>query len=208
MKYHSFFVMALTAFILMLAFHSTHAQIFHRENKETAEQFARKNLHVKQWAHPVIETVAWGSKKTILAFIPFKKTLSAESSELENCIIGYLFSPIHAGNYHRAVIDTFHEEGAAPAIAGVFFVNADKDKEREMVIMVKWRQQHKGSNGYVYDSFIYDNPNLQSSENTFTSLKKFRGKFLDADGSFEGKERMAKYKTPQSVRAALKRMGY
>ena len=206
MKDHSFLALTLTGLILLVAFHSTHAQTFHRESNETVEKFVKKNLRISKWAHPLIEKVEWGSKKIILAFISFKALSTKSSDEVENGIIGYVFFPTNPGNYTRAVIDTFHEEGAPPTITHIFFVNADTDKEREMAIMVKWRQHHKGVDGYLYDSFIYDNPTLKYSGNKLTCLTKFSGKFMDAEGSFDGSEKMAKYKTVQSIRAALKNM--
>ncbi len=181
------------------------AQKFERKANESAGSFVKRITNLDELPHPVIETKEWDSvRKSIIYFVP-----DVKGEEIN--IIGYLLIPINSMNYSRVLIDTFQQEGANPKIETVFFANADKDKQREMIIQTSWEQNHRGAGvyGMLYGTYIYDNPNLASPPR---QLKFFKSLSAKLDGGFEGKQEgkkvKAKYKTVNSIKAGLKKMGY
>jgi hypothetical protein len=195
-------------FVILISFFSTTfcvGQTFDRQDKETALNFVKRITNLEEFPHPVIETKEWDTtRKVIIYFVP--KT----TDDVTN-IIGYLLVPITSTGYKQVLIDTFYQEGADPKIETVFFANADKDKKREVVILVSWPQVHRGAGiyGTLYGTYIYDNPNLSISQD---KLKFYKGLSDKLDGGFEGdregKSVKAKYKSVASIRAALKKLGY
>jgi hypothetical protein len=113
--------------------------------------------------------------------------------------------------YRRVLIDTFFNEGGEPHIEGVLFENADRDKERELIVMTSWRQDHRpaGLDGTLYGTFIFDNPNSSVQEYELFFFKELSEKL---DGGFEGKRNKetvkADYKNAAAIRGALRKLGY
>ncbi len=200
-----------TLFAAMSIF--TFAQTYQRQTNESAEVFLKRVLKADELAHPAIETKEWYSaKKVLFAFINDNITsfISKDRPDPDEDVIGYVFIPIGSNQYQRELIDTFKEEGAMAHIETAFFVNADTDEEREIAVMVSWRQLHKGlsTDGYLYDTYLYENPNPHLLSDKLIRLKHFDYKFSCEEGSFDGKEKKAKYKSASSIRIALKQMGY
>jgi hypothetical protein len=86
---------------------------------------------------------------------------------------------------------------------------SDKDKEREIIVLTSWQQQHVEVSGTLYSTFIYDAPTLSPSQKRLTFYKALSEK-LDGgfDGHTEGTQVKAKYKTVASIRSGLEQMGY
>ena len=125
-------------------------------------------------------------------------------------------------NYKQTLIDTFFQGGGARSIKieTVFFANADKDKQREIIVMTKSRAHSpryadNDLEGYFYESYIYDNYNLQTPPTSLTQFKKLSEVFQEFDGiandsktgRFLRKEK-AKYKDSKAIRLRLKQLGY
>ncbi|RXK87059.1 hypothetical protein [Filimonas effusa] len=190
-------------FLLLLFLYTTKAQSFHRNNNETAEAFVKRITNREYLPHPVIETAEWDStRKVIIYFV--------EDSE-EESVTGYLLIPGTNRQYRRVLIDTIQPDDGRSVIESVLFANADKDKQREIVIMIKWPQRRRGAHidGDFYDTQVYDVPDLNNPPAKLSFYKEISDKL---DGGFEGETKTgshkAKYKTVSSVRAALKKMGY
>jgi hypothetical protein len=142
----------LTAFIFLTL--SGNSQTYTKQSAETADQFIRRITQLHELPHPVIETKEWNSaEKVIIYFIPDK----------EDNLLGYLLVPSANLTYQQVLIDTFHAEGNPTRIEAVFFANADKDKEREIIVLTSWQQQHVDVSGTLYGTFIYDAPTLSPS---------------------------------------------
>jgi hypothetical protein len=119
--------------------------------------------------------------------------------------LGYL---ITHDNKH-ILIDTFEVEGGQAHIAAIFLANADKDKERELMILIKWDIRHYQIEGTLFETRVYDNIDKQNIPQKLTYLtsisKKLSGGF---DGWKDGKETISKYKTASSIKQRLKQLGY
>jgi len=210
MKYTILTILTLT---LVLA---SESQTFQRLTNESAETFIKRIYKVEELSHPIIETKEWDtSKKVIICFIEF------ESNE-GGGVLGYLLTPTTNQIYKQTLIDTFFQGGGASSrkIETVFFANADKDKSREIIVMTKAmahspRYADNDLQGYFYESYIYDNYNLQAPPNSLTQFKKLSEEFQEFEGiandsktgRFLRKEK-AKYKDSKAIRLKLKQLGY
>jgi len=188
------------------------AQTFSRLTNESADSFIKRVFKVDELAHSVIETKEWDStRKVIFAFVAVNTQSYGQYDEnKESIVLGYCFFKTNSNNYQRALIDTFHENGGEPKIETVFFVNADKDKEREIAIIVRTPQIHRGAGVYgdFYDTYFYDNPNLLIPPNKLTLFEKLSSKFSGFEGDQNSKHFKFRYKDVASIRKALKVMGY
>lgn len=193
-------------FLLLTLFSTTlcFGQPYHRLNGETSEAFVKRITRTANLAHPVIETDEWDpTHQSILYFLPYGKE--------EKDIIGYVLVPKSMMTYRKVLIDTFFQEGGDPRIDQVFFANADKDKEQELIIVVQWPQGHSraGLVGTLYGTHIYDDPSPVTEE---YQLKFFKELSERLDGGFEGKRNgemvKAEFKTAAQIKAALRKLGY
>jgi hypothetical protein len=186
-------------------------QIIQRHDNETATTFANSiKPDSTELAYTVIETDALdAANKVIIAF--YRKTIH-EYRQMKtyvdrsryDILVGYLFVPAGAGAYERRLIDTLWPNGGDPEIQEIFFANADKDKNHELVVLCKLEQRHYDYNGHFYETFIYDYANGETQ-----SLRTLSEKFFGCDcGWRNGKTKKAKYKTAKDIRAGLTRMGY
>ena len=203
-------ILAILAFSFAIV---SNAQTYQREPNENAEAFVKRALQVKVLAHQVIETKEWDTaKKVILSFIPSNQDTTENSNynEEETYAVGYAFIPTGSNSYRRVLIDTFYENGGAPKIESVFFVNTDKDKQREIAIIVSTENTHRaeGINGSYYYTYFYDSPNIQAPQERLKMFKSLSEKFSCFEGDKGNKSYKAKYKTAASIKAVLKRMGY
>ena len=191
---------------------SSFSQSYIRLTNESAEAFAKRVLKVDELAHPVIETKEWDStRKVIFAFVNTSITLAnSMEEEPESVVVGYCFLKITGNNYERTLIDTFHQNGGEPVIETVFFVNADKDKEREIAIIVRTSQIHRGAGIYgdYYEVFFYNNPDVLAPPAKLSLFKQLSNKFSGFDGDRESKHFTFAYKDVKAIRNALKEMGY
>lgn len=204
--------------ILTLIFSLTSkAQTYQRLSDESAENFAKRIYKVEELSHPIIETNEWNTtKKVIICVVGFS------GDDGNGGYIAYLLTPIDSSNYRQTTIDTFFQGGGASSIeiTTIFFANADKDKQREIIVMTKSKAHSPrcADNdlvGYFYESYIYDNYNLQAPTNSLTQFKKLSEEFQEYDGvaydSKTGKflrRKKAKYKDAKAIRLRLKQLGY
>jgi hypothetical protein len=184
--------------ILTLLSINSLAQIERLPN-ESAEDFAKRNAPPKsELVHQVIETTAWGNKKSIIAFYQ----LENESATQVN---GYLFLPKSANNYEKILIHNFEEEGGTPEIKAVFFANADKDLAQELVVICSWRQSHYGFSGTLYGTYIFDDLGKD-----LKFLEKISEKVSGGcDCNYrDGTKGTKKFNSATKVKAGLKRLGF
>jgi len=194
---------------LLLTFFSTTlclGQPYQRFNGESNEDFVKRITRTTSLSYAVIETNEWDpTHKSLIYFLPFGKKKG------EAAIIGYVLVPKSMMTYRKILIDTFFQEGGDPGIENVFFANADKDKERELIIMIRWPQDHPGAGivGTLYGTHIFDDPSPTIEE---YQLKFFKALSEKLDGGFEGKRNSetvkADFKNAVQIRAGLRKLGY
>lgn len=125
-----------------------------RFEKETLEDFARRNGPPQSGlAHAVIETEAWGHKKTVIAFYETEFQLSGQTYER---VVGYVFLPQAPNTYRKTLIGSFEPDGGSPKIEAAFFANADKDQAKELIVICSWLVRHYDVSGTLYRTYVFD----------------------------------------------------
>lgn len=195
-------IILVTIFVTSVSF----GQTVKREANETAEIFAKRlKSDTTELAHPIIETNTWDTTaKAIIVFYGYDNP--TDEGVAFNKILGHLYLPVEQDNYRDIAFGPIEEDGGYPEIISVFFANADRDKEKELIVLCKYDQRHYDYNGEFYETFIFDNPNQQKN---LTFFKKLSDKFYGCEcGWRNGRIEKAKYKTAKEVKAGLKKMGF
>jgi hypothetical protein len=179
-----------------------------RKDNETAQQFIERIIPDSlKVTHQIIETNIWDStQKSIIVFYK-KKNDSNEINEKAEVFCHLYMHPQDSDNYRDIEFGPIEAERGPIEILSVFFANADKDKEKELVVLTKYYTYHYDGSGDFYDAYIYDNPDIYYDELKY--LSEISEKFSGCDcSSQEGGEWTAKYKTAASIKTKLKSLGY
>lgn len=120
-------------------------------------------------------------------------------------IDGYLLIP-DANTYQTIKLETFPHEGGRPIIESVFTENTDEDKDKELIVLVRWEINHAGigTDGNYYKAYVFDNSviNDDSKFNRLDKTEKIIGEGID--GTREGKRVTFKHKTAEAIRKFLR----
>lgn len=159
----------------------------------------------------IIET-KWNNQPVIIAFYDQLYKLPKESDPDQqdyHRIIGILFVENSKNNYNRYIIDTIDTEGGDPKIESIFFANCDKDKSKELLLIVSWNQVHYEVEGILYDTLVFDNI-LPPPNKNLMALEKINKKFEEeCECSWsDGTSKVAKFKSAAAVKKELVRLGY
>lgn len=180
-----------------------------RNANETAENFAKRNAPPEsELVHTVIETEAWGVKKTVFAF--YKVEAKAQDGTPVTQVDGYIFTPKSAATYEKILIHSFEEEGDTPKIEAVFFANADKDKAQELVVICSYSVKHYDVSGTLYGTFVFDDMRPGSNPTKLNYLEKISEKVTGGCdcGYRDGTKKVSKYKNAAQVKVGLKKLGF
>ena len=190
-------------------------QTISRHDNESAEMFAeRLKPDSTEIANTIIETNALDTtKKIIVSF--YKKTIY-ETRQMAtyvdhsqyDIIIGFAYIPTSDNVYTKILIDTFTGSNTGdPEIISVFFANADKDKNKELIVLCKYGQRHYDYVGDFYETYIL---NYSKDKSRFKYLDKLSQKFWGCycDYRDNRKSEIAKYKTAKDIKLGLKKMGF
>lgn len=182
-------------------------QTIKRQDGETVEHFIQRiKPDSMELEHQIIETDNWNKKdKSIIAFYGFDDIKDPKIGYDE--IQGHLFVPVGQNIYKEIIFGPITPNGGLPEIISVFFANADRDIEKELIVLCKLEQTHHYDySGRFYETYIFDNPN---SKNQVTFYEKLSEKFFGCECDFrEEKSRKAKYKTAEDIKLGLKKMGF
>lgn len=192
------------------------AQTFQRQTSESPEAFVERckptgeEVTVKG---DVLETPYWDSSHlVIIAFYRCSHPLKQHGQTWDDATVdGYVFVPTGNNNYQRVLIDSYGQEGIDADISSVFFANADKDKQRELIVLCTWDQSHHyGISGSIYQAYIYDNIDYKKIPSSLKGLKQFDKIFeMESDGTNDsGESSHAKYTSAAAIRKKLKQLGY
>lgn len=199
----------LVALSLLCAVLPAYASSVTRRAKETAESFAKRNGPPQTTlVHHVIETSAWGG--TSPAIIAFYEQAFEQSGQGYRRVVGYMYVPEAPNTYRKVLIGTFEPEGGDPAIETVFFANAGRGERPKLIIICSWPQVHYDFQGTLYATFVYAAPR-PGAQATKLTLEESMSKKLDGGCECawrDGTRRVAKYKTADDVKAALRTMGH
>ncbi len=183
-----------------------------RGYKEAIEQFATRYIPADAQLLPGAIETKWNGKPVVIAFFEQTYKLSVQDDpgqEEYKRVIGKIFFQTDSNLYNQLIIDSIESEGGAPKVEAVFFANADKDKNKELVVLVSWPQLHADVRGTLYGTYIYDDL-LKTSEKKLCFKRSISQKLSGGcECTYEnGKTKKAKYKKAADIRSALKRLGY
>lgn len=101
------------------------------------------------------------------------------------------------------------QEGGAPRIAAIGFANADRDKAKELIVILAWDIRHYDVSGTMYDVRILDDwkPRQRALKPVVSAERLFKHYECDC-GRRDGPDTIAKFQTIAAVKQALKRAGY
>ena len=198
--------------ILILSLTNSFGQSLKRNIGESAEKFVERTMTTEKSKIPgkVIET-KWNSETVIFAFIAVEVVLKNTKEKITTTNVnGYLFVPTGGNFYHKIFIDSYENEGAVAEVESVFFSNADKDKQSELLIMCTWDQsRHYNISGKFYHTSVYDNIDLKNMPEKLKRLNKFEKIFEEFDGTNDsGETSIAKYTNAVKVKRKLKELGF
>lgn len=99
-------------------------------------------------------------------------------------------------------------EGGVPEIAAIGFANADKDRQKELIVIVRWSIMHYDVSGSMYDVQIYDD--LHALPKPLNHLEKMSAHFgLGCEcWRRNGADETFRYRTIAAIKKELKRLGF
>ena len=131
-------------------------------------------------------------------------------------VIGHLYMRQYGVDYYRDIVfGDFIGESNYPEILDVFYLNLDRDQERELLVLYRVFLRHYDFTGYVYDVAAFDNPTVLSDSlellpvfgNAFVSFEGNNGeglesipRYADRDSIIEGIREMREANGPRSAR--------
>ena len=183
------------------------ADTVERQQGEDITKFVSRLAPVgAEITHKPLETSEWKFQApVILAFYEFQPDNDDHTGATK--IVGFAYIPIAGATYEKIEIDTFESEGGNPRIETVFFANADKINDKNLIIIVSWKQNHAAVQGTLYLTFVYACPNTSPHPQKLTYLKSISETLSGGCDCWGDNEppRKAKFKTAADVKAALKR---
>ncbi len=198
--------------VLLLLTTFCSGQVVKQNDNETAEQFVTRMMPVNSILTHKVLTTKWNNTPVILAFYEQAYKLSEQDDpDQQNYfrIIATIFLQTESKHYRKMLIDTLDTEGSKPVIESVFFANADKDINKELIIIASWEQQHRDVNGTLYSTFVYDDL-LTDAQMKLAFIKSISEKLsggCECEWS-DGTSKKAKFKNASDIKTELKRLGY
>jgi hypothetical protein len=200
--------------ILIVSLTNSFSQSWKRNIGESAEQFANRILTSKNSiiTGKVIET-KWNLETVIFAFVAVEEIeKNGSAHHVETKVEGYVFIPISENIYRKVLIDSFLEEGADAEVESVFFSNADKDKQNELIVLCSWDQNRHAApiSGKLYQVGVYDNVVQNNIPEKLNYLNDFEKIFtVEFDGTNDaGETTKAKYTNAAKIKQKLKELGF
>lgn len=148
----------------------------------------------------------WNGRRTL--FADYQRT---EREKDYNVTYRELFALVQQpdGAWRKIAITTGEEEGGEAEVAAIGFANADRDADRELVVILKWPQQHYDYSGAFYEVRLFDTPAPGKPALAYLEgiSRKFGGVGCECS-SREGGDRHYRFKKIAAVKQELKRLGY
>lgn len=172
---------------------------------EAPAHFAARILDQSEGDLNIVDA-AWNTRRTI--FTDYQRI---EREKDYNVTYRELFALVQqpAGDWRKIAVTTGEEEGGEAEVAAVGFANADRDADRELIVILKWPQQHYDYSGAFYEVRLFDTPAAGKPALAYLEgvSKKFGGVGCECS-SREGGDTHYRFKTIAAVKQELKRLGY
>lgn len=197
--------------ILLLSATLSFGQVVERFDNETPEQFITRFQPENSISPENVIVTIWNTTPVIIAFYDQTYTLDSNKTHREEYhrIIAVAFMQERTNSYRKILIDIIENEGGTPHIDTVFFANADKDIQKELILIVSWPVRHYDVNGTLYETFIYND--LPSNTQTTPKYLQYISEKLSGGCNCnwrDGTHKKAKFKTAADVKRGLKRLRY
>lgn len=193
-----FAVLALWAFAMARA----QAQEIKRGPSEDNEQFAGRALHLSADPDMHVRAAIWNTHLTL--FVDYKTPGGDDYSERPLVALQQQTS----GAYQAINVTVGEQEGGTPDVAAIGFANADKHRDKELIVIFSWPQVlHYDFSGTIYEVRIFHMP--IHGETTLVPMKisDHFGSECDCDWR-DGTRKRFRFKTIAAVKVELKRMGF
>jgi len=186
-----------------------------RHPGESAAELVQRVRPGATLAYPVIETTDWlPGERVVLALFVETYTLPPEADpdqREQRRAMGHVYLPTGSGGYTDLPFGAgdFDTEGSSPHIEAVFLANADKDPQKELVVICSWEQVHADVEGTLYATAVYD---LATGEGG-AALTKLPEVSDAVSGGCDcawtnGTSKTARFKSARQVRRGLRKLGY
>lgn len=197
MKYARLFTMILLA--CACAHSGARAQEATRAAGESDIVFAKRALHLSEESKPNVTAVAWNGVPTL--FVDY--TTSGEDPERP--LVALQQQP--SGGYRTLRVTVGEQEGGTPDIAAIGFANADRDKAKELVVILTWPTRHYDVEGTFYEVSIFDDAKPGQDALSLLKISDHFGGECDCSWR-DGKSKHYRFKTIAAVKAELTKLGY
>lgn len=197
MKHLGLFIGPLLAFACLSA--SASAQTLDRAPGENDASFATRVLGLPKEAEPHTTLAAWNGVPTL--FVDYK----TGDADPERPLVA--LQRMAAGGYRTIQVTLGEQEGGTPDILAIGFANADRDPDKELIIILAWPQVHYDFSGTLYEVRLFDAPKPGQAELTLLSVSRKFGMGCEC-GRRDGPDEHYRFKTVAAVKAELKRLGY
>lgn len=187
---------------------AANASTVERQQGEDLTSFVTRQSPVgAEVTHKPLETSEWKFQDSvILAFYEFSPATNDNTGATK--IVGFAYIPIGNSKYEKIEIDTYESEGGNPRVETVFFASTDKTKDKSLILIVSWEQNHATVQGTLYHTFVYACPNSSPLPQKLIYLQSISETLSGGCECWSDNEppRKAKFKTAADIKAALKRL--
>lgn len=191
--------------LALLATASAPAPEWRLEPGETPVHFAARVLGQPEGEVKVVDA-PWNGQRTL--FADYQRTEREKDYNVTyREVVALVQQP--DGSWRRVAVTTGEEEGGEAEIAAIGFANADRDADRELVVILKWPQQHYDYSGAFYEVRLFDTPAPGNPALTYLAAASKRFGGVDCEcSSREGGDQHYRFQTIAAVKQELKRLGY
>jgi hypothetical protein len=161
------------------------AQTLDRAPGESDLAFATRALRLPKDADPHTTLATWNGAPTL--FVDY----TTAEAEPERPLVALQRRP----------------KGGTPDILAIGFANADRDADRELIVILAWSQVHYDFSVTLYEVRLFDAPKPGQAQLTLLPVSGKFGVGCEC-GRRDGPDEHYRFKTVAAVKAELKRLGY
>jgi hypothetical protein len=150
-----------------------------------------------------VQQAVWNGQD--VAFVDFARP--ASQPEFDELAL-FVVSRNVADELEKAFVTAIEHEGGPPEIAALGFANADRDREKELIVIVTWPQVHYDYGGAFYEVRFFDN--LAPGRSALKPLERVSKRFaFGCECTWrDGKIEHYRFRTIAAVKKELLRLGY
>ena len=191
----------LTGLVLTLAClgGGAQAQMLDRKPGESDLTFATRSLKLPKDAEPHTTLTSWNGVPTL--FVDYE----TQEADPERPLVALQRQA--DGRYRTLQVTLGEQEGGTPDILALGFANADRDTDKELIVILAWPMRHYDVSGTLYEVRLFDAAKPGQTELMLLPLSGKFGLGCECERTDEPAEHY-RFKTIAAVKAELKRLGY